>query len=236
MTAENKDPYECQKCGTVNAWNQELCRSCGESRETSPSDEFVTDSPPALNEEELTAAAPDAAIPHLSSTVPAPRRRWNAFWIFLGIAIHVVSIHLGVFSIIKVFIEPDPQLKTTIEQTLAAAKEGDTEKASILDNLPETMKSKLSAIRWILILLLLAAPFFIGAATGYFARTVLEGAASMGLSAVLIPVLNGAAEFAILWGPINAGIGALGAYVGYKASLRLRPSASPADQPHRADV
>ena len=156
-----------------------------------------------------------------------PRRRWNAFWIFLGIAIHVVSIHLGVFSIIKVFIEPDPQLKATIEKTLEAAKEGDAEKASVIDNLPEAVKSKLSAIRWVLILLLLAAPLLIGAATGFFSRAVLEAAASMGLSAVLIPVLNGAAEFAILWGPVNAGIGALGGYIGYKLAERFRPPVTP---------
>ncbi len=156
---------------------------------------------------------------------PTSRRRLNAFWIFLGIALHVVSIHLGVFSIIKVFIEPDPQLKSTIEQTLEAAKSGDAEKASILEKLPDEIKSKILNIQVILISMLLLAPLLIGVATGFFSGSVLEGAASMGLSAVLISVLNGAAKVALFVGPVNAGIGALGAYLGFRLARRLRESA-----------
>ena len=53
----------------------------------------------------------------------------------------------------------------------------------------------------------------VGAVIGYFTRNILEGAAAMGLSAVLIPLLNNAALFAVFWGPVNAGLGALGAYL-----------------------
>jgi hypothetical protein len=225
VTIETKDPYECPECGTVNAWNQEKCRSCGTVRiEDSPNEKTFesadADTPDMLENIQINSEPINVA----STPSQAPRRRWNAFWIFLGIAIHVVSIHLGVFSIIKVFIEPDPALKATIEKTLEIAKTGDAEKAAVLDNLPKETKSKLSTIRTILISLLIIVPLLIGAATGFFCRSILEGAASMGLSAVLIPVLNGAAEFAILWGPINAGIGALGAYAGYRLAVRFKPT------------
>ena len=224
MNIENKDPYECASCGTVNAWNQPVCRTCGAARSDK---QTISEELPAPEDKEAHTlpAREEETSPPIQAELRESvlRRRWNAFWIFLGIAVHVVFIHLGVFSIIKVFIEPDPQLKTTIEKTLEAAQSGDAEKVAFLENLPSDVQSKLSSIRAILIFLLLAAPLLIGAATGYFSGSVLEGAASMGLSAVLIPVLNGAAEFAILWGPVNAGLGALGAYIGYRLARRIRP-------------
>ncbi len=207
----------------MNAWNQEKCRTCGTLRnndlgvEERPLSAEV-DTPEELPQPEKESKRDSSIIP------PFPRRRWNAFWIFLGIAVHVFSIHLGVFAIVKLFIEPDPAMKTTIEKTIEAAKNGGVEKTAILESLPPDTQSRLSMIRTILISLLIVIPLLIGGVTGYFARSILEGAASMGLSAVLIPVLNGAAEFAIVWGPINAGMGALGAYAGYRLAIRLRPT------------
>jgi Na+/melibiose symporter-like transporter len=229
MTTENRDPYKCKSCGTVNAWNQPVCRTCGTERNTEPLDN--NESTAENHEEPFQASMPsDTAEPLPVETVPPsrmplPRRRWNAFWIFLGIAVHVVCVHLGVYLfIIKVFIEPDAQMTTVLEGIIEAAKTGDAEKATFLESLPPSVQSKLSSIRLVLIFLLSVVPLMIGAIIGYFSRAVLEGAASMGLSAVLIPVFNNVAGFAILWGPLNAGIGALGAYIGCKLAIRFKPA------------
>ncbi len=216
----NREPYACSNCGTVNAWNQEVCRDCKTPREKNTvylesADDDTVDSLESSKANDLDIQENELHSETLLSEPPSsPKRRWNAFWIFFGIAVHVVFIQLSVLSVTKFFIEPDQELKSTIERTLEAAKNGSAEKASILDSLPEHVKSKLLSIRTLLILILVSAPLLIGGVTGFFSHTVLEGAASMGLSAVLLPVLNGSAELAILWGPINAGLGALGAYLG----------------------
>lgn len=228
MTVENRDPYKCKNCGTVNAWNQPICRTCGTEHSAESLDIHEPTSEEPEDADRISTLPDIAAVPRSEtmpqSRPPVPKRRWNAFWIFLGIAVHVVSIHLGVFSIVKVFIEPDSQMTTAIEKTIEAARSGDAEKINVLENLPPSVQSKLSSIRLILIFLLSVAPLLIGAVIGFFSQAVLEGAASMGLSAVLIPILNNAAEFAILWGPVNAGIGALGAYIGCKLAVRFRPT------------
>lgn len=229
-TPENRDPFECPQCGTVNVWNATICRDCkspiskAEALSTTPSntsDASIADENGSSENMPFENGEPtqmDSTVPGMSS----PKRRWNVFWIVLGIAIHVAGVHLGVFSIIKFLVEPDAELKETIEQTLAAAKSGTATQESILKNLNEPLKSKLSTIRWMLIVILAVVPILIGLFAGFFTGTILDGAAAMGLSAVLIPLLNGAAEFAIIWGPVNAALGALGAFLGIRIAIRLK--------------
>ena len=235
---ENRDPFACPECGTVNVWSATVCRDCGK---TISKESALQKQAAAI--EELSAEAPDespnsddteadrrrAPEPHTENPGDSSslKRRWNIFWIVLGIAIHVAGVHLGVFSIIKFLVEPDTELKETIEKTLAAAKAGDESQVSILDSLDEPLKAKISTIRWALIFLLAIVPVLIGMSAGFFTGTVLDGAAAMGLSAVLIPLLNGAAEFAIFWGPANAALGALGAYLGIRIASRFRRAGPP---------
>ncbi len=157
------------------------------------------------------------------------KRQWNIFWIVLGIAIHVAGVHIGVFSILKFLVEPDSQVKATIEKSLLAAKENSIETAAILENAPEPLKTKLQTIRWILLFILAVVPVLIGMSAGFFSRTVLDGAASMGLSAVLIPLLSGAPEYAIIWGPVNATLGAIGAFLGVRLARRFRAAGASND-------
>ncbi len=214
---ENRDPKTCPSCETVNVWNAETCRSCGgDLTEIAP--------PPPIDEPDIPP--PRASHPsldplrRLSGTFS--RRRWNMFWIILGIGLHVVSVHLGVFGIIKYLIDPDPELKGRLEQTLEEAQRGgNAEAIDIAEGASEAVKSKLSTIRFFIVLLLVFMPILIGMIIGFYADCILEGAASMGVSAVLIPLLSNAAEYAVFWGPVNAGFGALGAFLGYHLRRRL---------------
>jgi hypothetical protein len=228
---ENRDPFACPECGTVNVWNATACRDCGAeiSKEMAAQAQNENQqSPVAEDDSPLTNDAPEddarTVRPSRQPDGNATKRRWNVFWIVLGIAIHVAGVHLGVFSIIKFLVEPDPEVKATIEQTLAAARSGSAEQAALLENAKEPLKSKLQTIRGLLIFLLAAVPILIGVSAGFFSGAILDGAAAMGLSAVLIPLLNGAAEFAIIWGPANAALGALGAFLGVQLAHRFRPS------------
>ena len=228
---ENRDPFPCPKCDTVNIWNATICRDCGAPiskamvKEAETIDQITTEVSSISDEETADSAASNRP----SQIIASARRRWNVFWIVLGIAIHVTGIHLGVFSIIKFLVEPDAEVKATIEKTLEAAKNNSVQQAALLENAAEPLKSKLQTIRSILIFLLAVVPILIGMSAGFFARTILDGAASMGLSAVLIPLLNGAAEYAIVWGPINAMLGAIGAFIGVNLARRLRSTGAPND-------
>ena len=218
----------------MNIWNATQCRDCGEAVSKSQAIAALSapteDAPPDVDEQGTSNmdASSNSVRPSLFSN--APKRRWNVFWIVLGIAIHVAGVHIGVFSIIKFLVEPDAQVKAAIEKTLEAAKDNNSlEQTSIIENASEPLKSKLNTIRGVLIFLLAVVPVLIGMSTGFFSRTILDGAASMGLSAVLIPLLNGAVEFAIIWGPINASLGALGAYLGVTLARRFRPTGASND-------
>jgi hypothetical protein len=225
---ENRDPFPCPKCETVNAWNATTCRSCKEAI-SKPS---VVPAQPLQTEEIDDTTADNSQAPPVSpSQMPAAlaKRQWNIFWIVLGIAVHVAGVHIGVFSILKFLVEPDAEVKATIEKTLLAAKENALEDTAILENAPEPLRSKLQTIRGILLFILAVVPVLIGLSAGFFSRTVLDGAASMGLSAVLIPLLSGAPEYAIIWGPINAALGALGAVMGVGLARRFRPTGASND-------
>jgi hypothetical protein len=234
---ENRDPFPCPECGAVNVWNATICRICNApiskeiaadkvvAKEFSTPDgegEAVLDGFDAPENELPAATSQDTPQPDVMSL----RRRWNVFWIVLGIAIHVAGVHLGLFAILKFLVEPDAELKEALEEKLAAAKSDIKEGAPTLVTLSEPLESKINTIRWTLIFLLVIIPLLIGLSAGFFTGTILDGAAAMGLSAVLIPLLNGAAEFAIVWGPANALVGALGAYLGVRLARLIHRSVS----------
>jgi hypothetical protein len=141
----------------------------------------------------------------------------------LGIGIHVICIHFGVFAVIKYLIEPDPELKARLEQAIESSQLSEnTVEMDISAGASDGLKSKLSTIRLLVITLLVLVPIGIGLVIGFFTGNILEGAASMGLSAVLIPLLNNAAVYAVFWGPVNSVLGALGAFMGYRLGARVK--------------
>lgn len=224
---ENRDPKTCPECETVNAWNAETCRTCNrplpQAAEPSvPPEPTPTDSADSGDSPPKRPSLPSLEpLRRLSGSFG--RRRWNVFWIMLGIGIHVVSIHFGVFVIIKYLIEPDPELKARLEQTIESVNvSGDGEEVDIAAGASEEVKDKLSTIRFLVITLILFVPLLIGLLIGFFSKGILEGAASMGLSAVLIPLLNNAAVYAVFWGPLNSGLGALGAFLGYRLGQHVK--------------
>lgn len=215
----------------MNAWNAATCRGCGlalSSERDQASAEGVSFH--WTNEEESVASLSSGGDDSVEAPVEAPRggsfmrRRWNIFWIMLGIGIHVVSIHFGVFAIIKYFIEPDPELKTRLEQAIESAglTGGDPAEIDIAKGASDATVAKISTIRTLVITLLVVVPLVIGLVIGFFTGNILDGAASMGLSAVLIPLLNNAALAAVLWGPLNAGLGAAGAFLGFRLGIKAK--------------
>jgi hypothetical protein len=248
--SENRDPIECKSCGTVNAWNAETCRICQKplSRDDGSEEASATDVVPAatatrgesgeLDEDVRTSTPSDQGLPRGKADhhIPTVERRWNVFWIVLGIALHVMIIQAGTFSIIKFFIEPHPELKDRLEQVREAASAGDgMADAKILEETTDEVRSKMNTVLMLFLLLIGLTPILLGAAIGFYTGRILEVAAAMGLSAVLIPLLDNAAAFAVVWGPVNAGLGALGAFLALWFTGRYafsgRSHASPGGRP-----
>lgn len=226
--SENRDPIECKGCKTVNAWNAETCRTCHAPLSSPAEPDGGED---AGAEEGSSAAiredASPAEGPSRDSFPSSPdirdgstgrggplERRWNVFWIVIGIAIHIVIVNVGTFSIIKLFIEPHPELKSRLEQAREAANASEAiSDPKILEDATDEARSKMNTVLVLFVLLIGLTPILLGAAIGFHTGRILEVAAAMGLSAVLIPLLDNAAAFAVIWGPVNAGLGALGAFL-----------------------
>ncbi len=235
--SENRDPIECKSCGTVNAWTVKTCRSCHEplsrhddAHEEGPSGTERRDSISTRDGEAVSLGGqardsspslPDIHDEHGRSIFL--ERRWNVFWIVLGIAIHIVIINVGTFSIIKFFIEPHPELRSRLEQAREAANASDAmSNPSMLDDTTDEVRSKMNTVLVLFVLLIGLTPILLGAAIGFYTGRILEVAAAMGLSAVLIPLLDNATAFAVIWGPVNAGLGALGAFLAIGVLRRYR--------------
>ena len=149
------------------------------------------------------------------------------FWIVIGIGIYVISVHIVLVAIIKYYLDSDPEIRVWVEkhaESISAAK--NPEKSDLMEGASGPLKDKLEAIiptlQVVVIIVLVMIPIAIGMLTGYFSGTIAEGAASMGLSAVLLLLLNGEALPAVLGGPINASLGAMGAFLGYQLRQRRR--------------
>jgi hypothetical protein len=211
---ENRDPVICPDCGTVNPWMNDDCRSCGISLEG------VEPGVPTLSEVELptnVAAASESSSGIQTNTDARKQgretKRLNALWIVIGLLLYLIAMSLGEKAILIWIISPDPELKTLVEELSARASAGEEFNEEELEQRRDVFLSKTELLVFI-VLLGLGAPLFIGLIIGMFSGGVREGAIAMGLSVFVVLVLAGQFYPALLAGPINAGLGAAGAWGG----------------------
>ncbi len=155
-----------------------------------------------------------------NSAEPA-KRRWNVLWIIIGSLLYLAAMGTGEALVLKLVIEADPELYAAYEEI--------SELASTQKEIPEHDKERLRTVfvssvpLWgSITAMILLSGLLVGAIVGIFSRGILEGAAVMGLGAVVMLVMEGEPVVAIIAGPFNAGLGALGAFVGRLLYQRAR--------------
>lgn len=132
--------------------------------------------------------------------------------IILGVLFYFTAMWVGEALIAKFAIAPDAELKEMVEKISVS---GDP--ASLSDSEKEELRLKLFSNKTVIgsgMFLFLGMPLLIGLVIGFVSKGVLEGAASMGLSAVVFFVMNGSPAMA-LWALLgHSALGALGALGG----------------------
>ncbi len=226
----NKDPITCPNCGTVNPWLNENCRDCGtlltniaEEEEPSPSvgdtqnqgAQAESQSSPNESAESVDSATSQSGSSQdakfgFESFLPLKRRRWNIQWMLIGMFLYFGAMWVGTFSVEKWIMAPDPQLRSMAER-MAMTQNPDV----LSDEEKEKMRSLLfsnNSFVFIVLLLFFGTPILIGGIVGRYAPGILEGAASMGISAVIFFINENQAAAALIAGPLMAGLGAVGAW------------------------
>ncbi len=227
--SENRDPKKCVSCGTVNPWLNETCRECGEvlQADTEEPYEYIGE----IDIAEVGAAdlpAADVAAdsveepPMEPSAVPEAgprRRRWNIRWILIGIFLHFMTLPIAEFAFAKFVIAGDPELKAVVEELMEVK-----DPAALSDVEKKQYQTRIfTDARFVFFVVsILLAPLFIGLFIGFFSKGILDGAAAMGISSIIYCFLINKIGVAFIAGPLNAGLGAAGAWGGYLLRNKIR--------------
>ena len=145
------------------------------------------------------------------------KHRWNILWLIVGGLLYIAVIGVGQEIVLKVVVEANPELKAAVEEGSTAVE--------LTENDKERLRSVLLSHREFigsLLALILISGLLVGAIVGFFSGGILEGAAALGLAAVFGFLVAGQAVFALAAGPINAGLGALGAILGRKLRVAVK--------------
>ncbi|MCP4604912.1 MAG: hypothetical protein GY847_31055 [Proteobacteria bacterium] len=225
----NKDPITCPSCGTVNPWVNDECRSCG----TSLSHEHLREAAAEHSLDESINA--DSLGGEASTTAPnnpqgekeafggsktRPRRRWNIMWIVIGLFLYLAAMGVGEALILKWVVAPNSELRSVIEES-TTVKDPESLSYEAKERMRSLLFSNTTFIASSLFLILMA-PLLIGAIIGFFSGSILEGAAAMGIAAVLVFLNASHPAWALVAGPLNAGLGAAGAFGGLLLQHRIK--------------
>ena len=231
----DRDPITCASCGTVNPWLSEQCRDCGKQLSGSAQKEpaltpvseavperFVAD---GVGRGVVTPLGADRDsydpfVDDVKDTGAAniKQHRWNLLWIVLGITFHLTIITVGELIIQKYVIAAEPDLKVMYERIIASKDPQSIGEGAIRD-FRTRLFQQVPVVA--LLLLILISPLLIGAVVGFFSGGVLEGAAAMGISAVIYFFVQNLLAPTLVAGPLFAGLGAAGAYGGVVLRRKL---------------
>ncbi|MFO8072282.1 MAG: hypothetical protein R6V85_10455 [Polyangia bacterium] len=168
---DERQPRECPRCGTVNPWTNETCRSCGVSLENA--------APFEPGEQEAAQEQEDA-----SDSRRAPRV--NIRWILVGAVLTFVVFWLAQRALIESFLADDSAELAPIQNRIRADMGRSVEPGAPMieagtefsEEEKERIHSALAdntAFVFSLLLLLLAPPLSTGLLVSYFTASVREG-------------------------------------------------------------
>ena len=135
--------------------------------------------------------------------------------------LHFLTIPIAEFAFARFVIAGDPELKAVVEELMEMQ-----DPEALSDVQKEQYKARIfSDPRFILfVVAIILAPLFIGLFLGFFSVGILDGAASMGISTIIYCFLINKLAVVFIIGPINAGLGAAGAWGGYLLRTKMQNS------------
>lgn len=225
-----RQPIECTSCGTVNAWMNELCRSCGALlAEVGKPLDLSSQPPPRPAAAEETTRDSMSARPSAASE---PNKRLAILWLVLGAMVYLAVVQIGANVLQKTVIAADPQVEKLLEKSMASGGGENAltaeEKAVIERHGPQIIKAVLP--------IMIGTPLLIGLFLGRITGSLREALWAVGVGCVMsnTAAFQGFSDAmllakVLLGVAMTIGIGALGALMGrawYRGAARRKADSS----------